>query len=40
MKYLIRAAFLVLSLATITTVASAAPLNDTPATIQQSWANG
>ena len=35
MKYLIRAAFTALSLATITPVASAATVNNAPASIQQ-----
>jgi hypothetical protein len=43
MKYLIRAAFTVLSLATITPVANAATANKAPVTVQDSsssWANG
>ena len=38
MAYLIRAAFIVLSLATITPVANAAPNAPTP--VQQNWSNG
>jgi hypothetical protein len=52
MTYLIRAAFIAISLATITPVANAAtavngappvngtPVNDTPAPVQQDWSNG
>jgi hypothetical protein len=39
MTYLIRAAFLAMSLATIPPVANAA-LNTAPAPIQQDWSNG
>ena len=38
MTYLIRAAFMALSLATITPLANAAPNGPTP--IQQDWSNG
>jgi hypothetical protein len=38
MTYLIRAAFIALSLATITPVANAAP--DAPTPVQQDWSNG
>ena len=38
MTYLTRAAFIVLSLATITPVANAAP--NAPSPVQQDWANG
>jgi hypothetical protein len=43
MKYLIRASFIALTLATIPPVANAAPANQTQVTIQDSqanWANG
>jgi hypothetical protein len=40
MTYLIRAAFIALSLATITPVANAASAINAPAPIQQDWANG
>jgi hypothetical protein len=40
MTYLIRAAFVALSLATVTSVANAAPVNAGPAPIQQDWSNG
>jgi hypothetical protein len=40
MTYIIRAAFLALSLATIPPVANAAQVDHAPAPIQQDWANG
>ena len=40
MTYLIRAAFLAISLATIPAVANAAPVNAPQAPIQQDWVNG
>jgi hypothetical protein len=40
MTYLIRATLVILSLATITPVANAAPESAGPATVQQDWSNG
>jgi hypothetical protein len=41
MTYLIRAAFLAMSLATITLVANAdSAVNNGPAPVQQDWSNG
>jgi hypothetical protein len=40
MTYLIRAAFMALSLVTIAPVANAAPVDAAPAPVQQDWANG